>query len=199
MPSLLGLPLQEAITVLSCHNLNARILTEKEETDISPGTILSQNPAPQQKIKPQQSVYLVIAKKAHAAIAPELTGCIESEARKRAENLGIRLKTYAIESQHPQEYCIAQSPAPGSELAEKLMILYVSASTVPMRIFPDLRGLQIADVHNFLEKYTMQLVIMPIHDSISERPAGTVLDQKPLAGSLIDIRKPLTIHVSVQS
>lgn len=62
VPNFVGKTLNQAIKVASDNNLNLRISAEKEDSQLPEGTIISQIPN-RQKIKPNQSIYLVISKK----------------------------------------------------------------------------------------------------------------------------------------
>lgn len=197
-PPLIGQHIHDAITILSDHQLNARILAQKEDSDYAPGTILSQSPQPGQKIKPHQSVFLVVAKKLHYPLAPQLIGLTQQEIQNSAKHNSLRVKFFLLESATPRGQCIAQVPAPNQPLLDQTMIVYISSGASTRRIFPDLKNLPVAQVEQFLAEYGIKPQVF--YDSQKVNQADyRVKEQKPLAGSLIDISKPLMVQLSVSA
>src|SRR5205085_11984966 len=102
-PSVIGQHIHDAIKLLSTHHLNARILSEKEDLDLPEGIVISQSPVQGQKIKSQQSIFLVVTRRPPKAQAPRLFGLNNEESNANTQKKGIQLKSYSIESICPQE------------------------------------------------------------------------------------------------
>ena len=190
--------MHDAIKTLSSFQLNVRILAEKEEADMPEGMIISQTPLQGQKVKPHQSIFLVITRKPPKPKVPALYGLSSEDAKTKAQEAGIQLKMYPLESTHPVGTVVAQSVQPGQESADKTMAVSVSTGMTPVRLFPDLRGKKIDEVTAFLKtigKYNLK------HEA-AEEPGHTcdctVTDQHPLPGTLIDINKPPVVHITAK-
>ncbi len=199
-PSIIGLPLTQAVKTLSDHNLNPRIVAEKEEPDLPEGTVLRQTPAPQQKVKQNQPIFLVVSRKPKKITAPSLINKTRDEAESLLHGLNVRAKTYELTAPAPPETCIGQSPDPKEEIEGKRMILYMSAGKNPLMLFPNLKGAMISDAHNCLSNYSFTTKILHTHavDPAHVCTTCVVIDQKPLPGSIIDVRKPVYVQLQVQ-
>ncbi len=188
VPAVVGLHMNDAIKILSANLLNVRILAEKEDPDLHEGTILSQNPEEGSLVKTHQSIFLVVTKKPARVRAPELRGLTCEQAQTKATQAGIKLTTYAFESPFPKDRVMAQSILPEREVKRKALIVYCSEGTTPLRIFPDLRGRTVEEVVSFFSLYSGTVTVQGNRDT-------TIKDQQPRAGTLVDMRKPLMVHV----
>ncbi len=191
VPSVMGLHLTDAIRTLSSDRLNVRILAEKEDPDINEGMILSQTPEPGTLVKPHQSIFLVITCKPLKPQAPTLLGATLTQAQTRARNSSITLKTYTLESSQPKDRVVAQSVMPRRDVEEGTITIYTSKGSTPLRVFPQLRGRIPDEVLSFFGLYDIPVKIKGPHNR-------RIKDQRPLAGTLIDIRKPLVVQVTTE-
>jgi beta-lactam-binding protein with PASTA domain len=200
-PLLIGSSIQDAIVVLSGHQLNVRILAQKEEADIAPGTVLSQIPRPGQKIKQHQPVFLVFARAQQRPQAPELVGNSIDCARDVLKKENIRVKQFDLPSQLATGEVIGQWPRAGMTLDEPVMILYVSIGQQgSLVIFPDLVGQPVLLVKDFLQQQGIVLDISYASGRDQHMPYGECIikTQKPLAGSLIDLSKQQAVRLSIE-
>jgi serine/threonine-protein kinase len=198
-PSIIGLPLTEAIKILSDNNLNPRIMAEKEEPDLPEGTILSQTPAAQQRVKPNQPVFLVVARKPAPLFSPPLLNKTTDEVGLALKRFNVHAKQYYLYAPTPREMCIGQYPSVQEPILGKKMTLYMSAGKNPLMLFPNLKSALLQDAnsclgnYNFTTKVFHSTPIEPEHSCSS----CTVVDQKPLPGSIIDVRKPIYVQLQV--
>ena len=204
MPSLIGKQLDEAISTLSKLNLNARILNQKEDLELPSGTILSQTPNSGYKIKPNQSVFLVITKMPNKEKVPNFIGLKNSEIDELANGNLIKTKIYKIKSNFPTDTVISQSPEPDSEFSDlknKIVLLYVCQGNENIRIFPDLKGISINNIKNFLSANNLKFeVIHPYQLEPNHSCQNCIAkEQRPLAGSLINPEKSFTVYISADN
>ncbi|HBY05625.1 MAG: Serine/threonine protein kinase with PASTA sensor(S) [candidate division TM6 bacterium GW2011_GWE2_42_60] len=189
-PSLVGLPVVDAIAVLSERELNVRIRAQQERADLIPGTVIEQTPRPGQQVKPHQSVFLVVVRQPKKATMPSFMGSTVAEAQQRAEEIRLKVKVWRIADIAPRDTVIAQWPHPGKELEGRQAVLYVSTgSKAFVRIVPDFRGMGLKEVVNYLAQDGIKTVQ-------TVTGAGTFITaQKPLPGSLVDLSKPLSVQL----
>jgi serine/threonine-protein kinase len=203
-PALVGKCIDKAVIILSEQNLNIRIVGNKNDSDLPEGTIISQTPLAGSKIKENQTLYVVIAKKPAAILAPDFKQKTISAATRIAQDLGLHIKTYAIPSSAPDQQCIAQFPAAGQELDNNTIIVYSSAANTKSVIMPSCKDMHVSEVISFLQLYGITPTILhtrPELLGINHQCAQCiVIDQRPLAGSLVQINaeKPLSIQLQVQ-
>ncbi len=200
VPSVVGLHMHDAIKMLSANRLNVRILAEKEDADVPKGIIISQTPHAGKVVKPHQSIFLVITRKPPMPKAPSFFGLSRRQAMVKARQIGIQVKTYQIDSLQPEGTIIAQNRQTGEELADKSMILYYSGGTTPMRIIPSLRGRTVEEVRIFFKPYGISVVARHL-DMDTEHICSSciIIDQRPLAGMLVNLKKGFSVQVTALS
>ncbi len=201
-PSLLGHSVTYALHQATEQGFTLKILSEQESTDISPGMILAQKPVPGALIKPKQAVFITISKTPNQSIIPDFTGIQESKWQEKAAKDGIFTKSFAVMHHMPSGAVIAQSPEPGILYDNQIVQLFVSSGPQTKRIMPNVLGQDGAVVQQFLEDYGITVTLFnELYDSKKHRDAmpGTILAQKPLAGSWIDLKKPLLVQLVVLS
>lgn len=193
-PSLVGKSLQEAFRSLSTHNLNLRILTEKEDPDLKEGTILSQTPLAGKQIKEHQSIFVAVSKAPPQKIAPN---CINKTCRILKQELaraGIRARPYYLPSNYPKDHCFAQHPGAHEPVNDSYITLYISRGTENSKpiIWPDFTNRPVIDIIEFLKKHAINAQI--IHPQKTDKPEAAhtcdtcvVVDQRPLVGSLVHL------------
>lgn len=198
-PAVIGMPLQRALKALSAARLHATILAEKDDAAVPSGTVLDQNPRPSQIIKVSQPVYLIVTKKPDLLTVPSFIDLNQKEAESLAAEHGLKIRLHKFDSVYPLGRCFAQCPQAGDELHDPVAHLYLSAGTTTNRIFPDCRMRTVASVIEFLKNYGMKPQI--IHTTIV--PEGhvcldcVVKEQRPLAGTVIDLKKSVLVQLLV--
>lgn len=203
-PALMGKSINKAITILSDQNLNIRIVGTKPDADLPEGTIISQTPTAGSKIKENQTMYVVIAKKPAAIIAPDLKNKTIISAQKIAQDLGITIKHHSIPSEAPKDHCIAQLPSAGNELENNTMTVYVSTTENKPVIMPSFKNLPVEQVLSFLQLHGITPATLHTRQELlSSNHQCTqciVIDQRPMAGSIVHINteKLITIQLQVQ-
>jgi beta-lactam-binding protein with PASTA domain len=200
-PAILGKNINDALITTSDHDLNIRIIGYKDEPDLLEGTILSQKPAAGKAIKKNQALYLVISRKPTAYITPNLYNKTAVDIAKLFENQSLQLKIYPIASTAPLNQCIAQWPLPGMELTDKTIIIYTAQPSATPLIMPNLKGRSVEDIVSFLSLHGITpTVLHSLHIDASHQCNNcTVLDQRPLPGSLVinNSQKPLAVQLQV--
>lgn len=205
VPPVVGLHIHDAIKTLSAYQLNVRILAEKEDADLQPGTIISQTPAQGTKVKPHQSIFLVITRQPAKPKSLSFYGLTKQQATAKAQSAGITLTFYELESAYPAGTIFAQSIQPGYELADKTMQLLVSTGANSIRIMPYLKGHLASEVTTFFAPFGIKVNVesalqQPLALTESEsthRKPGTIIEQRPAAGTFIDLKKPAVINITV--
>lgn len=199
MPRLVGRHLQEAVRMLSDQNLNIRIVEEKETTEVPEGTILSQIPLEGQKIKPYQSIFLVLSQRSSTTLAPAILGLSEIEAIQVAHERELDIKRYKIYSSEPLDTCIAQIPGKSLPLTSRKILAYISQGEQPYRLMPNFKHVSLAEVTAFLRTYTIEPQMFHSYEVGEDHScdACMVLDQRPSAGALINLSVPFKVQLRI--
>ena len=201
-PTLLGLSTLDAVSILSNNNLNLKIISQKEDNDLPDGTITSQSPQPNSKIRPGQSIFLITTKKSEPVIMPNLFGKTENEIKKSLAYQKIKIKTYYLNSELPAGMCVAQYPNEGELIKDKkntTVIIYLSQGSNNLAILPNLKGFKVSEIQEFLSKNNVKAQIYHTYTVDPSHICNNcvIRDQKPLSGSLIDTKKPLIVYLTV--
>lgn len=198
-PQLTGLSLYEAIKLTSPHQINIRILSEKESANIPAGTILSQKPSAGRIIKAHQSVLVTTTKAPPDIIMPLLLQQPLHIAEKTCHDMHLKCKTYELEYPAPVNSCIAQLPQAKDVIKDKKIIIYCTKEKQDMFLMPDFTNQSLEAVLNELKDYTDKISIFKNSQKISSPCLADtkIIAQKPLAGSLIAINPPLSIQLEI--
>lgn len=198
-PTLLGKNILQATQICSELKLNLRIIAEKEVADVPAGTIIKQKPMVDKYIKQHQSIFIVMTKMPETMQSPDFVTKNSNFIEKSCQDLGIKNKTYLIESAYPKGQCFGQIPLPEQPLPSKKMSCYISAGNNQKYIFPHLIDQPLADVIDFLQKYEItcdvyykdQKIAAPFHHQFM------VVNQKPLAGTFVQPNNQLYVQLQV--
>jgi beta-lactam-binding protein with PASTA domain len=186
IPSVVGKQLDEAFTLLSAQQLTLQLFDQKEDPDLADNTVLSQIPAPGQRAKHRQTVFLTLSKKPALSMTPSFIGKQRNEIERDAQHLKLRLKIYPLASVYPCNSCIAQIPAAGEPIPDNSIIVYISHGMPNEIIWPNFKDKPLHLVIDFLTHYgiTPQLI-----ETLTTHPHENtiVIDQRPLAGSIISL------------
>lgn len=200
-PCLIGKELINALQILSDHNLNARILSQKEDTTTAPGTIISQVPATARKIRAHQSVFLVVSKLPEPRLVPDLRKKNKEEIEHFATEHNITINYYYFSHHYPAHTCIGQIPETNQPLIDNRMIVYLSQDNKHKpTLVPSFKQQLVSQVQSFLDEHAIKYTIIharPV-ESTHQCIGCKIIDQKPLAGSLLDIKKTLYVQLYVQ-
>ncbi len=197
-PGLVGKQLHEIITPISDKDLNIRLLATKEEPDLPTGTILSQKPTAGQPIKPNQSIYIVLSEQPPLPQAPSFIQKKQSSIEQLCKKNNIRTKNYTISNNYPTNQCFAQHPAPNETIKDHHMITYISNGGKKPLLLPDFKGQPLELVVEFLENHAIKPTVTYTHRKHNQTKGYTVIDQRPLAGSLITLDDKKNIHIQLK-
>lgn len=187
MPSLMGMPLEQALITLSDLDINVRITDTKESAQTTPGSILMQTPAAKTRIKKGQTVYCVLAKKPAEQQTPLLIGKTKKEILALLDQRAIHPKIYYLDFQAPQDSCFAQSPTAGTIMHHQTIIIYLSSGKKKPVIWPSFAQKPVLSVLDFMHTHALQPVITHMRPMPADHTCErcVVVDQRPFAGSFI--------------
>jgi len=199
-PAVLGLSLQNGLFALTAVQLHGYILGEREDGDLAPGTIVEQSPQAGTTVKAHQSVGLLVTKRQAEPCAPLYSGRQRAEIIAQSAQEGWRVREHWIEHSAPQGCCIAQYPLAGQPSSDRLIHVYFARGSNAIRVMPDFRGRSVKAVQEAISVF--EGVVMVLHQE-ALLPAShscetcVVIEQKPLAGTLIVMNKGVRVHVLV--
>ncbi len=193
-PALIGKSLLAACTIASDLNLNIRLLEHKDNPDLPEGTVLLQIPSAGQSVKPRQTIFLSLSHQPQKKNVPNYLQKNKNEIEQSAKDNGIKVKFYAVPSNYPCNECIGQFPQPHTPLPTTPLCIYLSDGAIKPVIMPSFINRALEEVSDFLALYGIKPSIIGSYQG--QYPL--VIDQRPLAGTIINLDQNPTIQLSIQ-
>ncbi|MFA5075223.1 MAG: PASTA domain-containing protein [Candidatus Babeliales bacterium] len=199
-PNIIGKKLQLSTNILSKNGLSLRLLREQEEPDLDEGVILDQIPKPNQKIKPNQHIFVIISKKPQPLSIPYFIGKNKKDIITQATKLGLSPKIFWLKSNYPVDCCIAQIPSPNTSVKTEDIILYLSQDNSNMFVIPNFKNCSVSKLKELCDKKNIKLGIIKknILEDFNMKQDLKIVEQRPIPGSIIDLSKKLYIQVTVE-
>ena len=198
-PNIMGKSLQEGIALLSENHLGLRLLHQQEDSTLPEGTILDQLPRPQQKIRPNQNVFVTVSIKQRSATINDFWGKRDQEVVALLTKNGIEPSIIHVFGSYSRGMCVGQFPSAGQMEQQKQVTLYISAGLSSIFIMPNLKGLLLKSIQNFMHHNDVRAeifhVTVPAPDHSCEQ--CIVVDQQPESGAIVDLSKSLLVQLRV--
>lgn len=200
VPNITGRSLQDSIRVLTNKNLSLFFLKELEDPDLPEGIILSQTPVAGQRVKKNQKIFVTVSKKSKTLKIPDFLDKTQCQINKDVAKLGIEPVFYWVDSFYPVNTCIAQSPQPNKSLGSQKLIIYFSGGDSKFYIVPNFYGCKVENIDNTLDADKIKLDVFYKNKKQDSKRFKKfyVVDQKPIAGSIVDLKKKLYLQVQVE-
>jgi serine/threonine-protein kinase len=183
VPDVKGRTVDEARKILTDSGFT-NIKIEQIFNDSKPaGTVLSQEPAPENMVSPASLILLRVSKGPEKQKLPDLTGKSEAEAQKILAAMGLRLSIESTEpsAQIPAGNIIRQTPAAGTEVIKNSMVKVVVSKALEGLTSPNLVGKTVQEAQKILEPLGVSLNI----EGEEKGPDAVILSQKPKPGEAI--------------
>jgi serine/threonine-protein kinase len=193
VPDVVGLELSEARAVLRDAGLKVGNVTEQPGTEDDEGQVLSQFPDEGQEVETGSEIDLVVSSGPEAILAPSVIGQAQDDAEAEIEAAGLSVSVLTSPDDAPAGEVIAQDPDAGTPMeAGDTVTITVSEGPeeVPM---PDVRGQDAGSAEASLED-DYGLVVSQ-EDGTCAAPPGTVCDQDPPPGTLVEEGDSAVLYV----
>ena len=177
VPSVVGLPLDSAVTRLEDDGFKADIVSQPNQA--SQGTVFHQSPSPNTEQDKGSDVQLLVSKGPTEVTVPNAVGVSETEARDRLAAAGLKANVVKVFSDAEIGQVVAQDPAAGGRVAQGTDVrLNVSKGTSEVDV-PSVVGTSQADATAQVKAAGLVANVVSVP---SDQPAGTVVAQNPTGG-----------------
>ncbi|MBR6913701.1 MAG: PASTA domain-containing protein [Treponema sp.] len=137
VPKVVGLKQDQAEKLLSEKNLRIEKIEYKWEQDKPEGIILSQSPEEKSQLGENGAVNIVINKKEEKNVAvPDLKGMTLAEARKKLENLKLKVEVREEDSEKNKDTVIGMSPDVSDTITEGSTVVLLVSNAKKQAGFP---------------------------------------------------------------
>lgn len=199
LPDITELSLKEAEEILLKRGLSLRVLAEEYNPSEPPGIILSQNPAPQTRMKTGRAVKVVVSKGEKMVLVPDLKGVSLRQAEIMLHEKGLEAGeiTWVASGTFPQDVVVGGSPSFGLSVPVGMSVnLEVSLGSSPDTVAtPNLAGTSLAEAKNILRELGLEVGEVT-YEIDNDLPVDTVLEQFPPEGAEVEKGTKVSLIVS---
>lgn len=190
-PNFLTLEENEARSLASEKQVILRIDEHRQDRETRPGTVIDQTPRPGTLLAPAQAVGIVVST---SETTPRLIGLTEIEAKALAERNDIILDATKEPSRELSIGLVSeQLPKPGSPLPADGKVYVIISTGWPT---PDFIGKSEEEANGIATDNRVTLVKITPSEHF-ELSTGLVIEQQPVAGTLIPAERRVKISLSL--
>ncbi|HVR12349.1 MAG TPA: PASTA domain-containing protein [Gaiellaceae bacterium] len=189
VPNVIGLREQQA--AIKIHDSGLDVLARTAQSNRPPNVVFAEKPGPGTQLGKGQTVTIFVSSGRLAV--PNLIGLQEPQAVQNLQTLGFKVAVKRVASTHPKGIVIDQEPTAGVTAVSGTTVTISVSSGVKPVVVPRVVGQTQGDAVQALTKIGLKPVLQNVP---SDKPAGTVVDQKPPAGKEVDKGSKVTVNVS---
>lgn len=199
MPDLTDLSLKEAEIILKRKGLELQVLTEVHDPTKPPGTILSQIPHPNTRVREGRIVRITVSKGGKMVLMPKLKGISIRQAELLLVHEGLELGevSWTPSDSFPKDVVIASTPSSETSVPHGMSVnLRVSLGIKPDTVVvPDLLGMDLDESKKLLREIGLELGKTKFRVNNDFLP-GTILRQSLKPGEKIERGSKINLEVS---
>jgi eukaryotic-like serine/threonine-protein kinase len=192
VPSVVGEPLDQALSDLHAANLKGKIT--RVDNDAPQDQVISQSPKAGAKVDQSSSVTLKVSNGPKPVAVPNEIGSTFATANSALLGAGFAVKRKDVQSDQPKDTVVDQSPAGGTYQPPGATITLSVSKGPTTSTVPDVTSLSQGDAVNQLKAsgFQVRIVSQPVTDSGQD---GIVQTQDPTGGSKAPPNSTVTIAV----
>ncbi len=199
VPDLTELSLREAKAISQKKGLNLRVMAEVHDATKPPGTVLSQIPPPNTKVREGRIIKVTVSKGGKTVLVPKLKGVSIRQAELLLAHEGLELGevTWSPSDSFPKDVVLFSTPSTGTSVPYGMFVnLEVSLGPKPDTVkMPDLVGMNLEEGKKLLREMGLELGKMK-YSINDEFPPGTILRQSLDPGEKIERGSKINLEVS---
>jgi eukaryotic-like serine/threonine-protein kinase len=177
VPTVEGLPLDEAVDRLQSEGFQVDVATEPNEA--RSGTVFAQDPGAGTQAEEGSTVRVSVSGGPDTISVPNAVGLPEAEARDRLVDAGFEVESTEVFSDREPGTVTTQSPSAGAQAeAGSTVTIEVSQGTGLVQV-PNVVGLTRGEAEAELSNAQLEANVVEVP---SDEPVGTVVAQSPVGG-----------------
>lgn len=202
MPSLLGMPQEEAVSRIADTGLTLSRINLVKDARFREGTVVAQMPEAFTQAKIGRDVILYVAATVEKTTMPDLKGIdLKDVAFKlAAERLPVGIQAHAYHPAIEANHIIATNPTPGSEVPRDTQVdLLVSRGPRPLDyVMPDLIGMTEQQVRQKFEKSPFTLTFNR-EKTTQSAWKNKVMSQEPPPGEKLSAQAAVKLNIGIMT
>lgn len=196
VPSVTGLPVNEAIRRLERIGLRGREAESRLSGAAPKGTILEQTPRAGEVERSGTTISLVVSGGQEMGTVPQVAGMSRREAERLLEEAGFAIGAITQRASDTTRGTVLETtPAGGEELALPGPVRLTLSGGPSAIVIPDVTGRSYPAARDALQALGLDVRRTSL-DSASTAPAGTVISQNPTAGRTVPAGSPVGLVLS---
>ena len=210
VPDVRGLTIQEAEKVLQNAKLRCQLIDSVYVTTVKPGTVVTQNPEPDFKVKENRNIFLTInATMPEKTKVPNIVGVSFRQAKTTLESHGLNVGALTYVPDIAKNNVLKQTYKgveikPGSEIIKGSNIDLVLGQGLSDELtnVPNLIGLGLNDAGEYLTKYFLNIGVIIYDNSVvtsADSIKAFIWQQRPEAevDALIQLGSSIDVWLTV--
>lgn len=193
VPNVIGRTADDAERILKDNKLRVMI-TEQFDEAIAAGTVISQSPEANSRVKEDRLVTIYVSKGAEISVVPDVRNLTLREAELKLKNAGFIIgRIEEVDSDEPEGTVLDQNPRSPAQINKTQKIdLIVSRAEQSIEV-PDFTGLKLASARKQLT--VLKLKEGSVDEVASDEPKGTIISQTPSAGT--DVKAGTAVNFTI--
>jgi eukaryotic-like serine/threonine-protein kinase len=202
IPNVVGMSEPEAMTLLKSLNLEPLQGDTRMDKQYPEGSVVAQNPDPQQVVKEGRRVYLTISGGEKLVVIPSFKGNTLRNAKFTLDRLGLKegALSYAVSTEFPEGTIMSQEPGQGANVRHGGFVNFMvsGGTSIDSIIVPDLTGKSLADAQKILMEKGLAVGNVTYEPSSDLLP-NTVIEQLPRALEIVTVEKNVDLIIASTS
>ena len=198
VPSVIGMPVDDALKALASKGLEGRKGDVRLDKDHPAGIVIIQSPFPGDTVKKGRRVYVTVSGGEQLVSVPGVKGRTLRDAQFALERQGLKLGAvdYRASDSFPQNTVIEQAPGSGAMLKRDAYVSIVvsQGSTFQKVPVPDLAGKSLTEAKAILATNGLKLGNITYIPSADLLP-NTIVEQFPRRGELVPAGQAVDLFV----
>ncbi len=199
VPDVVGMQEADAIRVLDSLSLMPRRGEIRSDKDYPEGTVVAQNPAPPQVVKPNRRVYLTISGGEQLAVVPDLKGRSMRDTKFALDRAGLKLGGVKreISNEFPEGTIVSQDLAAGAKIkrGSYIGVTQSTGQSMDSLLVPSVIGKTLSDAQKILTQKGFKIGNISFQPNADLLP-NTVIDQLPRMNDVVSYGKSIDLFVA---
>lgn len=191
VPKLIGLDLHEASIQADNQQLFLRVIQEVTDDHQAPGTIVECYPGEGSFVKPYHKLEVVVVKKPEKKVITNFHDKILSAIQEPYKHALVSYK-------YPADKVCAQWPCALTHYEiDKVpeLVIYTALPANTYQLMPSFDNLTQQEVYDYCAIVGLEPIFY--YTSLKETSVQRVIEQRPAARTIIDLKKPPVIHIKL--
>ena len=198
VPDVVGLPQGDAESVVTDAGLSVGMITTSNSATVPARDVISQDPISGTMVPVGASVNLIVSLGQSLVTVPDVVGLLQANAESIVvgEGLTVGIVTTANDNTVPTGHVLDQTPASGTSVAPNSPVDLVVSLGPTLVAVPDVIGFMQGPAEDTITTAELEVgVVSEVHDA--NVPAGNVISQTPVAGTLVAPESLIDLTVSL--